>query len=260
VNLADPDGRDAQWAEDGYNITVTVTAQISLLDALPYSGYMGSELAYIDGVPINRGYVGPSLDYIKQGLEIVNAALNQSSAVSQRTRPESTSVISRMGRKICSAIPSGRVIGVSGGIGGVGSVEGGGEIVVNYDSGQVSAFGFGGVQAGWNGGLSGTAYIGFVYGLNESNSNDSGGFSGFNAAMGTGVFWVSSSGGLTNGIGGTVPAGDVTAAGFSVGAGVLGPVSGGVTVTGYTRPQQMGRYWGFSPLDMLISSVRQLCK
>ena len=79
-------------------------------------------------------------------------------------------------QKICSALPTGRTFGVSGGLGGVGSVGGGGEIVINYQSGQVSAFGFGGVQVGWNGGASGSAYTGFVYGLNGSNSNYSGGF------------------------------------------------------------------------------------
>ena len=74
-------------------------------------------------------------------------------------------------KAICSKIPSGQTIGVSGGVGAVGSVIGGGEIVVNYDSGQVSAFSFGGTQVGWNGGLSGSLYNGYIYGLNSSNSN-----------------------------------------------------------------------------------------
>jgi RHS repeat-associated protein len=87
-------------------------------------------------------------------------------------------------QKICSAIPSGRTVGVSGGVGGVGSVVGGGELVINYDSGQVSAFGFGGAQVGWNGGLSAAVYSGFVWGLNSSNSNYSGGFTGVNGGAG----------------------------------------------------------------------------
>jgi RHS repeat-associated protein len=99
--------------------------------------------------------------------------------------------------KVCSAIPSGRTQGASGGLGGVGSVGGGGELVFNYNSGQVSAFGFGGVQVGWNGGASGSIYTGFVYGLNSSNSNYSGGFTGFNVGDGLGIFGASSSGGLT---------------------------------------------------------------
>lgn len=74
--------------------------------------------------------------------------------------------------------------GVSGGVGGVGSVVGGGELVINYDSGQVSAFGFGGGQVGWNGGLSASVYGGFVWGLNSSNSNYSKGFTGVNGGAG----------------------------------------------------------------------------
>ena len=75
-------------------------------------------------------------------------------------------------------------MGASGGLGGVGSVGVGGEVVLNYNSGQVSAFGFGGVQADWNGGASGWVYTGFVYGLNNSNSNYSGGLTGMMAAQG----------------------------------------------------------------------------
>jgi hypothetical protein len=48
-------------------------------------------------------------------------------------------------------------MGVNGGVGAMGGTIGGGEVVLNYDSGQVSAFGFGGLQGGWNGVLSATA-------------------------------------------------------------------------------------------------------
>jgi hypothetical protein len=102
-------------------------------------------------------------------------------------------------------IPAGRTTGASGGVGGVGSPGGGGEVVVNYDSGQVSAFGFGGVQVGWNGGVSGSVYSGLVWGLNNSNSNYSGGFTGVNGGAGLGGFAASSSGGLTGGASGLIP-------------------------------------------------------
>jgi hypothetical protein len=82
-------------------------------------------------------------------------------------------------QKICNSIPNGRVIGVSGGAGALGATVAGGEIVLNYDTGQISAFGFGGFQGGWNGVLSATAYTGLAWGLNGNNSNYSGGFSGF---------------------------------------------------------------------------------
>jgi RHS repeat-associated protein len=164
-------------------------------------------------------------------------------------------------QKICSAIPSGRTIGVSGGLGGVGSVGGGGELVVNYNSGQVSAFGFGGVQIGWNGGISGSLYSGFVYGLNNSNSNYSGGFTGVNGGAGLGGFAASSSGGLTGGLGRMVPnPRSVSAAGVSFGAGLLGGFSGGITATNYTNPLQLGKYWAFGPLDALLYASRQVCQ
>jgi hypothetical protein len=164
-----------------------------------------------------------------------------------------------IGAKVCSAIPSGRTEGVSGGLGGVGSVGGGGELVFNYNSGQVSAFGFGGVQVGWNGGASGSIYTGFVYGLNSSNSNYSGGFTGFNVGDGLGIFGASSSGGLSGGTGGLAPNGAVTAGGISLGGGLLGGLAGGATATNYTNPLQLGKLWAFDPLDALLYAARQLC-
>lgn len=165
-------------------------------------------------------------------------------------------------QKICSAIPSGRTTGASGGVGGVGSPGGGGELVVNYDTGQVSAFAFGCLQVGWNGGASGSVYTGFVWGLNGSNSNYSGGFTGVNGGAGLGVFAESSSGGLTAGPSGLVPNRNVNAAGISVGGGLLGGFSGGVTATNYSDPTQLGKFWGFglNPVDWLLYAARQLCK
>lgn len=160
--------------------------------------------------------------------------------------------------KVCKALPTGRTEGASGGLGGVGSVGGGGELVVNYNSGQVSAFGFGGAQIGWNGGASGSVYTGFVYGLNNSNSNYSGGFTGVNGGAGLGGFAASSSGGLTGGTSGLAPTGGVTAVGVSLGGGLLSGFSGGVTATNYTNPVQLGKFWAFNPLDALIYSARQL--
>lgn len=117
---------------------------------------------------------------------------------------------------------------------------------MNYNSGQVSAYAFGGVQVGWNGGISGSVYSGFVWGLNNSNSNYSGGFTGVNGAAGLGGFAASSSGGLTGGPSGLIPnPRGVTTAGVSFGAGVLGGFSGGVTATNYTNPAQLGKFWAF---------------
>jgi len=168
-------------------------------------------------------------------------------------------------QRICSALPTGRTIGISGGLGGVGSVGGGGEVVINYQSGQVSAFGFGGVQAGWNGGASGSVYTGFVYGLNGSNSNYSGGFTGVNGGAGFGGFAARSSGGLTGGAGGLLPTSGVTAAGVSFGGGLLSGATGGVTATNYSNPFQFGAglsalIGSINPIDSLLSAAQQVCK
>jgi RHS repeat-associated protein len=180
------------------------------------------------------------------------------------TTPDShpnPSVPQTIKQKICSAIPSGRTIGASGGVGGVGSPGGGGEVLMNYNSGQVSVFGFGGLQIGWNGVISGSVYTGFVWGLNNSNSNYSGGFTGVNAGAGLGGFAASSSGGLTGGPGQLIPnPRDVTAAGVSFGAGLVGAVSGGVTATNYSKPAQLGKFWAFTQMDWLLYAARQVCK
>jgi hypothetical protein len=163
-----------------------------------------------------------------------------------------------------------RTIGVSGAVGAVGSVVAGGEIVVNYDSGQVSAFGFGGTQGGWNGGLSGSLYGGHIYGLDSDNSNYSGGFSGFNAGVGPagggpglGVFAAASSGGLT---GSAKDVGSLrlpVVVGASVGTSIAGRASFGGTVTNYSPPLQVGKVWPLllSPSDAHLFATRQLlCK
>ena len=204
-------------------------------------------------------------DCVANGTEGCITASNPGTATSLQPTPSAPSSGSSgapnngFKAKVCSAIPSGRTQGASGGLGGVGSVGGGGELVFNYNSGQVSAFGFGGVQVGWNGGASGSIYTGFVYGLNSSNSNYSGGFTGFNVGDGLGIFGASSSGGLTGGTGGLAPNGAVTAGGISLGGGLLGGLAGGATATNYTNPLQLGKLWAFDPLDALLYAARQLC-
>ena len=163
--------------------------------------------------------------------------------------------------KVCRALPSGRTTGATGGVGGIGSVGGGGEIVMNYNSGQTSAFPLGGTQIGWNGGMTGSVYTGFVYGLNDANSNYSGGFTGFNVGAGPGIFAASSSGGLTGGTSKMAPNGEVTAYGVSLGAGLLSGFSGGVTATNYSSAQPIGKFGAFTTLDLLLFAARQtLCK
>jgi RHS repeat-associated protein len=167
-------------------------------------------------------------------------------------------------QKICGVIPSGRTVGASGALGLLGGPTGGGEVVINYNSGQISAFAFGGAQVGWNGAASGSINSGFVYGLNDSNSNYSRGFTGVGGSAGGGGFLQSSSGGLSNGAKGLIPnPRAVTVGGGSVGASLLGGFSGGVSATHYTKPLQLGRWGGLiglSPLDAPFYAARQLCK
>jgi len=155
-------------------------------------------------------------------------------------------------------------MGASGGVGGVGSAGGGMEMVVNYDSGQVSGFYFGGLQLGWNGGAPGSVYSGYAYGLNGSNSNYGGGFTGFNGGLGPGVFGASTSGGLTGGVSGLAvrpsAPGAVNVGGLSFGGGLLGGFSGGLTATNYTSPIQMGKFWAFDVGDWAMYAAKQVCK
>lgn len=148
------------------------------------------------------------------------------------TFPGTEAIINKLNaikKKIFDTIPSGRTVGVSGVIGAVGSVIGGGELLVNYDSGEVSAFGFGGTQVGWNGGLSGSVYSGYIKGLDSSNSNYSRGLSGVNGALGVGGgvlgiggFAAASSGELTGGARGLVSLNPPVVVGGSVGASLGG--------------------------------------
>jgi hypothetical protein len=166
-------------------------------------------------------------------------------------------------KSICDTIPSGRVVGVSGGLGAVGAVVGGGELVVNYNSGQVSAFGFGGTQAGWNGVASGSVYAGYVWGLNNSNSNYSRGFSGVQGgARGFVGLIQASSGGLTADLGGAASLQPPVVVAGGLGTGAVGPFTAGVTVTEYSPPLSIGKFWplALSPADALLFSAKQLCK
>ena len=170
--------------------------------------------------------------------------------------------------KICSALPSGRTFGVSGTFGGAFPSGYGGELVLNCNSGQVSAFGFGTLGAGWNGGLQGSVYTGFVGGLSRNNSSYSGGFTGINGSLvspsfvGAGVFGAASSGGLAGPLTGRspLPTGDVTVAGLELSFSPPG-FTGAVTTSTYSHPVQLGKLWAFTPIDGLMYEARKVfCK
>lgn len=132
---------------------------------------------------------------------------------------------------------------------------------MNYNSGQTSAFRFGGYQVGWNGGISGSFYTGAVWGLNDMNTNYSNGFTGFNAGDGLGAFVESSSGGPTGDwrVHPFAP-GAVNAAGMSFGGSLLDGFTGGIAATNYSQPLQLGKFMGFGIPDYLMLAARQLYK
>src|SRR5882724_9459702 len=99
--------------------------------------------------------------------------------------------------EVCRYIPSGRTVGLSGGVGIVGGQTGGVEQLINYNTGEVSGFGYGGLQAGLNGGLNGSVNAAFVWNLGDSNSNYSGPFTNGQAYVGpVGIYTGLSSGGF----------------------------------------------------------------
>lgn len=170
----------------------------------------------------------------------------------------------------CSLIPEGRTVGASGSAGGVVGPTGGGEIVYNYNTGEVSAFGYGGTHAGWDGFVSGNAYMGFVRNLGNSNSNYSGPFSGIDASAGVP--------GVPVGVGGYVSAtskgnegptqinpNGPQVTGVSAGASLLGGPNFGGSVIYYSKPQPLGNFvtgtapGGPSLLDLAMFAARQLC-
>jgi hypothetical protein len=131
----------------------------------------------------------------------------------------------------CKAVPSGGVTGVTGSTGGIGGTPGSLEVVVNYNSGQVSAFASGGASLGWNGGAQGSVFNGYVWGLGQDNKKYSGGFTTISGGAGPGFFLSHSSGGLKS----PKPSGDVSAFGLSFGGSLIAGFTGSVSATNYTQ-------------------------
>jgi hypothetical protein len=148
----------------------------------------------------------------------------------------------------------------------MGGPTGGVELVQNYRSGQVSGFAFGGAQViGWNGGASANVSTGFVWGLNDSNSNYSGGFSGVNGSGRVGFNAQASSGGLTGSGRELIPdPRGVKSLSLTVGDSLLQTPTGGVTVTNYSKPLQMGKWWAqasnMTMADAALVAANQACR
>ena len=159
---------------------------------------------------------------------------------------------------VCSALPAGRTTGVSGGIGGIGGQTGSLELVVNYQSGQVSGFASAGLQLGWNGGAQGSVFTGFIYwDLGANNSGYSGGFTSLSANAGVGGSLSVSSGGLN----GPTNFRPVSVAALNLGTSLVPGPTGTASATNYTQPLSLGKFWALSnPLDLTLFLAAQVCK
>jgi RHS repeat-associated protein len=259
INWVDPLGLEKCFDAEGNEVSCDTPGAIAGSDDNDDPVYLWGWA--FDGMPgfVDWGNIGLLLD---GGWGLIGAGWNMIAGGA----PTITD-LAAIRKAICATIPSGRTIGVSGGVGAVGSIIGGGEIVMNYDSGQVSAFGFGGTQIGWNGAASASVYSGAIYGLEADNSNYSKGFTGGNVSLpigggvvGIGAFAGGSSGGFTGGAKGLIPGGPVVV-GLSAGVSAAYGVGGG-TVTHYSKPVQLGKLWPFAlnPTDALLFTARQLCK
>ncbi len=170
-------------------------------------------------------------------------------------------------QQACIWIPDGRTVGVSGGIGITGGQTGGLEVLVNYNTGQIGGFAYGGLQAGLNGGLQGSVNTGFVWSLGDSNSNYSGPFTGAQAYAGPiGIYTAASSGGFAHPL--TMNWSAPNSVGVSLGKGLAPiPIGGGVSETYYSKPLDMGNIFdpwhSVNPANLYDQSmflIRQLCR
>jgi hypothetical protein len=110
--------------------------------------------------------------------------------------------------------------------------------------------------------LSGSVYTGAAYGLNNDNSNYSGGFTTGSGSVGPVSVSVSRS---SNGLGeslGVAPSGTpnaVTTITAGGGEGLNTQVTGFGSVTNYSNPIQAGQFSGFELGDLLAYGARQVC-
>jgi hypothetical protein len=161
-------------------------------------------------------------------------------------------LLSTIKSAVCSALPSGRATSVSAAAGGIGSVSGSVDMVVNYNSGQTSLFATGGGGLGWNGGGSLTATTGLVYGLDGTNSGFSGPFKGANFYAPTPIPGLGAGGSITHG-------GGVTVVSVGVSGALAGRYGGGASWTNTTNPLNVGKFSGFAPLDYVGYLLRRPC-
>jgi len=149
-------------------------------------------------------------------------------------------------------------VGVGSSAGTLGGVTGGGEVVLNYNTGQVSGFGYAGGFAGFNGGGSVSVTGGMIFNLGQSNSNYSGPFTTAAGSIGPFGAFVSITG-TPNSLNLSQP----KVLGMSAGASLFGVGTGTLGVTKYSNPHDLGNFAkGTIPageLDYLMYLVRRPC-
>ncbi len=167
--------------------------------------------------------------------------------------------LNKLKSKVCSIIPDGRTVGFASSAGTLGGVTGGGEIVLNYNTGQVSGFGYAGGFAGFNGGGSASVTGGLIFNLGNSNSNYSGPFTTAAGSVGL-IGGFASVTGTPNSLNLSAP----KVLGASVGITMFGVGTGTVSVTKYSNPRDLGNFAnGTAPageVDYLLYLVRRVCK
>jgi len=178
---------------------------------------------------------------------------------------EATALLKRAGKAACRLVPEGSTLGVSGAIGIVGGQAGTLEVITNYNTGEVSGFASGGLQVGFNGGLSGNVMAGLIRNL-PSNSSYSGPFTNGAASLGPfGGFVGLSSGGFSRPL--NIDPHGAQVAGATLGKSGFGIASATASVTIYTKPRHLGNIWttpsALGPAGMIANSalygLRQLC-
>jgi len=190
------------------------------------------------------------------GVNSSNRMLYWDPIYGQQIHPEREPVVSQNPPEttaksiLCSALPSGSITSIGGSIGGVGGQTGSLSAVVNYNTGEVSLFASGGLQAGWNGGASASISSGYIWNM-SSNTDFSGPFQNVSASSSEGpggsVSWAS------NG---------VKVAAVSLSATLVPTPTGGYSYTCATQPLATRSIGSSSRLsDVLLYGARQLlCK
>jgi RHS repeat-associated protein len=262
--LVDPSGLYCQWddhsfdddpANGGADQATCGAEGGTWIDGPASSDPGNAGFCYVDGVPglcssqtlppddtgDSSGFAG--MDPAGFSSQIGNALLN--------------GIVTGLEQAYCSAMPDGRTVGVSAAGSGV-NLTGGGEAVYNWNTGQVSAFGYGGGVAGFNGGGSVSVNVGLIYQLGSSNSNYSGPFTTVAGSVGPFGGFGSLSGTPTS-----INLSSPKVAGGSVGASMFGARTGTVSVTKYSAPRNLGNFASGSAsatsTDYFMYLVRRVC-